>query len=87
MSHQAQVPGPIADYFGTGRRPYFEDHPIITRQFKPDTGWTRYPIVKRVSTAWLRKMRGEGVESVEVAHAGRHADFTLDEILGRRKRR
>ena len=47
MSHQAQVPGPIADYFGTGRRPLFEDHPVITRQFKPDTGWTIYPFRKR----------------------------------------
>lgn len=78
MNRQAQVPGKIADYFGTAAR---TEHPVIAEAFAPGTGWTRYPIRKRVSLSWLRKMRREGVTSVAIACQGRLADFTIAEII------
>lgn len=78
-SHQAQVPSLVADYFGEAVREY----PVITGQFTPGRGWVRPPIRKRISLAWLRRIRREGVTGVAVTCGGRSADFTVDEILRR----
>lgn len=78
MTHQAQVPGLIADYFGEAAR---DEHPVIAEQFTPGKGWKRSPIRKRVSVSWLRKIKREGVTSVAVTCAGRRADFTIAEVI------
>ena len=79
MTHQATVPARVAAYFGG---PFDrDDHPVIAQAFKPGRGWTRYPIRKRVSGSWLRKMRAEGYTEVALACRGRLADFTITEAL------
>jgi hypothetical protein len=77
-NHHAQVPGIVADYFGQAAR---EQHPTIAQTFTPGRGWVRTPQRKRVSVAWLRKIRHEGVTNVALDCAGRTADFTIAEIL------
>jgi hypothetical protein len=85
VTHQAKVPGPAARYFQISQDPHRDLYPVIAQQFRPGRGWTRYPIRKRVSTSWLRKMRGEGVTHVALRCGARTADFTLDELIGRRR--
>lgn len=55
--------------------------PLIGQTFTPGRGWRRYTFNKRVSRAWVRKLKDEGVTSVALAHAGRLADFTVAELL------
>lgn len=84
-SHYAQVPVAARDYFtrhpdGRG----MPDHPVIARQYRPGRGWTQYPIRKRVSGAWLRKMLNQdGATEVTLACGGREADFRITELLSR----
>jgi hypothetical protein len=78
-NHAAQVPGLIADYFHIN--PNGSDgHPVIAEQFRPGHGWTSYPIRKRVTLAWLRKMKAEGATTITVRHDARVADFTIAEV-------
>jgi hypothetical protein len=87
--HQAQVPPVVRDYFTShplAASRLEREHPIITAQYRPGRGWTRYPIRKRVSRTWLLKMRGEGATSVQLTANGRAADFTIEEIVGRMRR-
>jgi hypothetical protein len=88
-THRARVPAMIADYF----RDYFPaeaTHPIITQAFHPDRGWKYYPINKRVSVSWLRKMRAEGYTAIAVSdgresgtarNVRRVVDFRIDSVL------
>lgn len=84
MSHQAQVPRTVADHFGSRYDGSYGTHPIIAQAFKPGLGWKRYPIRKRVSCAWLRKMKAAGFTHVGLAINGdghRVADFEIDSVL------
>jgi hypothetical protein len=70
----------VSRYFGTYGVPGAEI-PVIAQSFTPGKGWSRYPFRKRVSRAWLRKMKAEGVTSVALALNGRLADFRIAELL------
>jgi hypothetical protein len=77
--HQATPPAAVERYFGA--ETVRADHPIIAQQFRPGRGWTRYPIRKRISPAWARKIRrDDGVTAVALACAGRLADFQIEEL-------
>lgn len=78
MTPQAQVPGLVADYFGDSAR---DEHPVITQAFTPGKGWVRYPIRKRVSVSWLRKLQGESVTAVQIECGGRKADFEIAQVV------
>jgi hypothetical protein len=83
VSHQAQVPILVAAYFGghyDGGFAYTR-HPIITQEFHPGRGWVTTNYRKRVSVAWLRKLKAQGVTGVALTCDGRRADFTITEIL------
>jgi hypothetical protein len=79
-THQATEPSLVADYFGslseTGRQ-----HALISQTFTQGKGWKDYPIRKRVSTSWLRRLRSEGVTHVALISRGRRADFSVEELL------
>lgn len=79
-SHRAQVPALIAGYFAA-HHPGVSDHPVITQEFTPGRGWVRQGFRKRVSVSWLRKLKAEGVTSIQVSAGGYSADFTVDEII------
>lgn len=81
MSHQSQVPAKIAEYFGCGTLPPYDEHPTIAQVFAPGRGWKTYSGTKRVSFSWIRKLRREGVTSIAIRYHGRVADFTVDEII------
>lgn len=71
-------PIPIAEsYFGSG-----SDTPIIAQEFRRGNGWVRQTHRKKVSAAWLRKLRREGVTHVALTTEGRTADFSIEELLG-----
>jgi hypothetical protein len=81
---QSQVPPAAARYFGVdsyGFRGLDRDHPIIVQEFTPERGWKIYPLRKRVSRSWLRKIRAEGVTHVMLRSGGRSADFSIAELL------
>lgn len=84
--HQAIVPEVARAYFERyvpyGGRP---DHPVIIQEFRPGRGWITTGFRKRVSGAWLRKLRREGVTHVALAAQGRRADFTVAELLKHQK--
>lgn len=69
-------------YVPYGGRP---DHPVIIQEFRPGRGWITTGFRKRVSGAWLRKLRREGVTHVALAAQGRRADFTVAELLKHQK--
>lgn len=71
---QAQVPATAAKYFGANG-----EHPIIVQAFKA-SGWARYPFKKRISGAWARKMKKEGVTHVALKSGNRVADFRIEEL-------
>jgi hypothetical protein len=76
MSRTTQPIPLVSDYFGDS------DAPIITAEFRPGRGWVRTSFKKRVSRAWLRKLRAEGVTHVALtAREGRTADFAVAELL------
>jgi hypothetical protein len=79
-SHAAQVPSLIAEYFAA-YHPGVSDHPVITQQFTPGRGWARQDFRKRASVSWLRKLKAEGVTSVQVSAGGYSPDFTVDEVI------
>lgn len=79
-NHSAQVPGLIAGYFAA-HHPATGDHPVITQEFTPGRGWVRQRYRKRVSVAWLRKLRSQGVTAVQVSAGGYNPDFQVDEVI------
>jgi hypothetical protein len=82
-SHAAKVPAPAQRYFDAigvsthGR----SDHPVISMTFRPETGWRRYPIHKRVSMSVVRRLRADGVTHVQLRAAGHAADFSVAELM------
>lgn len=80
MKHQATEPPAVAAYFGRCAEPDRE-HAVIAQTFTQAKGWKTYPIRKRVSASWLRKLRSEGVTHVALASQGRCADFSIMELL------
>lgn len=85
VSHAAQVPVAAQRYFaGLGIPTHrWGDHPVIAMTFRPEAGWRRYPIRKRVSTSALRGLRADGVTHVQLRAAGHAADFSIAELLRR----
>lgn len=77
---QSQVPAFVAEYFGS--EAVSEQHPTIVQAFKTGSGWKRYPVTKKVSVAWLRKMKREGYTTVALKCGSREADFQIREVLG-----
>jgi adenosylcobinamide amidohydrolase len=77
---QATVPAAAAAYFGISTSPARDDFPIVTAEFRPGRGWVRAGYHKRVSGAWCRKLRAEGVEFVELTLGCRRADFSIAEL-------
>lgn len=55
--------------------------PVIEQEFYPGVGWVTQRYQKRVSKAWLLKLRRAGVTSVALRLNGRLADFTVTELL------
>ena len=81
QSHTAQVPTAAAEYFGISRSPTQQDHPIVSHVFYPGRGWTRHPIVKRVSGSEMRRLQAAGATGVVLVVDGRPgADFRLSEL-------
>jgi hypothetical protein len=72
VSHAAQVPMAAQRYFASRGIPMHRrgDHPVIAMPFRPEAGWRRYPIRKRVSTSALRRLRADGVTHVQLSAAG-----------------
>lgn len=83
MTHQATTPAVAHGYFTRHPLGPIDEHPIITRVYRPERGWVLTGYRKRVSGAWVRKLRAEGVASVELTAGGRRADFTIAELLRR----
>lgn len=84
MTRQAQVPKTVQDHFGARYEHDYATHPIIVQTFRPGVGWKRYTFRKRVSTAWLRKMKADGYTHVGLAIPGderRVADFEIASVL------
>lgn len=83
VSHAAKVPAPAQRYFADvgvsahGRR----DHPVISMTFRPEVGWRRHPVRKRVSASALRRLRVDGVTHVQLTAAGHAVDFSIAELL------
>jgi hypothetical protein len=81
MSHQATESPIVGRYFGAVLR----DHAIVRAEFHPDRGWVRVVgFRKRISGAWARKLRAQGVTSIQLSSGGRSVDFTIAELLRRR---
>lgn len=82
---QAQVPRVAADYFrrhplGSGT------HPIITHLFHPGRGWvSQLGWRKRISGAWARKLRTQGVTHVALSNGIVRAEFTTKDLTSRKK--
>lgn len=68
----------LADYCGDG-------NPVIVEEF--NRRWCRTGFRKRASRSWLRKLRREGATHVAVDVGGRVADFSIAELLSKRKGR
>jgi hypothetical protein len=84
-SHQAHEPQAAAEYFNRYGRVGWpdmggRDHALIAETFIPGKGWKHYPIRKRISPSWARKMRAEGVTDVALVSAGHRADFRIAEL-------
>ncbi len=77
MSRATQPIPIVRSYFGSG-----PDTPVIAQEFRRGNGWVRQTHRKRVSAAWLRKLRREGVTHVALTSEGRTADFSIEELLG-----
>jgi hypothetical protein len=90
-SHQAQTPAAV-----TRAYPGLTEHPIIAEVFHTDgRGWrtlrgytpdvdrlVRGGYRKRITVAYARKLRREGVAAVAVnVGGGRIADFTIRELV------
>jgi hypothetical protein len=56
-----------------------EGNPVIAAEFKHT--WQRQGWDKRVSYAWLRKLRADGVTHVALRFGAREADFSVTELL------
>lgn len=89
MSRSAEVPEAARRYFenhpsGPVRVTSRSDHPIISMQFHPKSGWKRSPIRKRVSTSWLRRLGEGGYEAVTLRCSSVEADFSISELLSRK---
>lgn len=80
MRHQAQVPAAVAAYFGISRHPGYGDHPTVGQVFRPGRGWVHYPGRKRISGAYVRKARADGITHIAVDWHGRRADFRIEEL-------
>jgi hypothetical protein len=79
-SHQAQVPGLVEEYFEA--KPFgMTEHPLVKSAYVPGTGWKGTGFNKRVSLAWLRKLRAQGATAVSLTCDGYQADFTIAEIM------
>jgi hypothetical protein len=78
--YQAQVPGLVEEYFAA-KPSGMTDHPLIAGTFTPGRGWQCTGFRKRVSCAWLRKLKARGVTSVSLTCGGYQADFTIAEII------
>jgi hypothetical protein len=78
-SRRAQVPGLIAEYF-TRTHPDVTEHPRITQEYAPGSGWQPQRHRKRVSLSWLLKLRTQGVTAVQVTAGGYSPDFTIAEV-------
>lgn len=65
----------VSAYFGG------QEIPTITAEFRPGTGWVTMTYRKRVSRAWVRKLRARGVSHVALSLDGRTAEFSTDELL------
>ena len=76
MSHSIEPIPAVARYFGDS-----EATPIVTAEFTPGRGWRTTGYAKRISGAWARKLRSEGVTHVSLTEGGRSADFSIEEIL------
>ncbi len=63
-------------------------NPIIRAIFTSQRGWQPTQMNKRVSTAWLLKLRKNNVTMVSLEFANgnmkRTADFTISELLSKR---
>ena len=82
-SHQAQEPTAVAAYFANvpGSCGMSREHARIAAVFVPSKGWTTYPMHKRISPSWAKKMRREGITSVALKSEGRMADFQIAELV------
>jgi hypothetical protein len=81
-THQATVPPVAAEYFERYREPgNAPEHPVITYEFR--ARWVHTGYRKRISGAWLRKLRRQGVTDVTLTAHNRHADFRVAELLRR----
>lgn len=83
VSHAAQVPAEAQRYFASLGIPTHRwgVHPVVAMVFRPEVGWRRHPIRKRVSTSALRRLRADGVTHVQLSAAGHAADFSIAELL------
>jgi hypothetical protein len=74
----------VKGYFHRWHPEHDGQTPIIFEAFGQETGWKRYPVRKRVSRSWLRKLRSEGYTRVSLA-VGQYdhivADFSISELL------
>lgn len=82
-SHQAQEPQAVSQYFSKvpGSCGMSREHARIAAVFTPGRGWTTYPMHKRISPSWAKKMRREGVTCVALKAEGRVADFLIEELV------
>lgn len=78
---------PIASVRELARALGIESDPIITSEYRPDgpgQGWTRTGFRKRVTGAWLRKLRAnEGVTHVRLTLGSATAEFSIRELLSK----
>lgn len=77
MTSHAIAPIPlVANYFGDSAAT-----PLVVEEFKLGLGWRLSSWRKRISGAYARSLRAEGVTHVRLEHKGRIADFAIDELL------
>lgn len=83
-THRSQVPAPAAAYFEERHVDLSAagNHPVITMEFR-DGRWVTPLTRHHVSASWLRKLRAEGTEAVQLTAAGHSPDFTVKELLAR----
>lgn len=82
-NYRAKVP-PYAERYFMSFGHGMPMHPVITQAFDPRRGWQQYPIRKRVSATWLRKMRQDGFTAVRLVMESHASDFSISELLNRR---
>lgn len=76
MSRHIKAIPTATEYFAAGT-----ETPTIAHEFRRGNGWVRQIHRKKVSAAWLRKLRDEGVTHVALKFDGRLADFSIEELL------